>query len=117
MCAAQIGKGLVRVPFASFLYLRANSRKRVNNDDNSLNNDIYMVIIELRKETYVSPWIVVVKTESACQLLNGSKLNGRHNQGHVGGGGGDAKQGLFDESELEDDTIENNPITFTQWDE
>ena len=116
MCGP-IGKGLVRVPFASFLYLRANSRKRVNNDDNSLNNDINMDIKELRKQTYVSPWIVVVKTESACQLLNGSKLNGRHNQGHVGGGGGDAKQGLFDESELEEETIDNNAITYNPWDE
>ena len=49
---------------------------------------------------YRKPEIEIVAT-AAEPLLNSSKFNGGHNPGHIGGGGGDAKEGFFDESEEE----------------
>lgn len=56
---------------------------------------------EFRKRKYVTPAVKIIETEVGHQLLNGSFTNGGHNQGHVGPGGGDAKQGWFDEDEDE----------------
>ncbi|WP_019967425.1 hypothetical protein [Segatella maculosa] len=74
--------------------------------------------MENKKRPYVYPCIAVIKTETDNMLVNTSTMNGGHNQGHVGGGGGDAKRAWFDEDDFEEET-ENSEAstTYNPWDE
>ena len=56
---------------------------------------------EVSKQSYLCPCIGIVEVELSPMLGNTSTVSGGHNQGQVSGGGGDAKQGWFEEEESE----------------
>ena len=56
---------------------------------------------EVSKQSYLRPCIGIIEVEIAPMLGNTSTVSGGHNQGQVSGGGGDAKQGWFEEEESE----------------
>ena len=58
---------------------------------------------EVSKQSYLCPCIGIIEVELAPMLGNTSTVSGGHNQGQVSGGGGDAKQGWFEEEESEDE--------------
>ncbi|MGP1480716.1 MAG: hypothetical protein ACTTJL_03330 [Hoylesella enoeca] len=57
---------------------------------------------QLERWAYAKPEVTINPVDTEALLSTSSKFNGGHNQGHVGIGGGDAKQGWFDEEEEED---------------
>ena len=54
---------------------------------------------QLESRAYVKPAVTINLVNAESLLSTGSHFSGGHNQGHVGGGGGDAKQGWFDEED------------------
>ena len=57
---------------------------------------------QLESWAYAKPEVTINPVDTEALLASGSKFNGGHSQGHVGSGGGDAKQGWFEEEEDEE---------------
>ena len=63
--------------------------------------------IQMMKQAYDTPQVEVIKMQTENQFLAGSKMDGGHNSGNIGGNMGDAKQNYFEE---EDEPVqEYNP--------
>ena len=54
---------------------------------------------QLESRAYAKPEVTINPVDAESLLSTGSQFSGGHSQGHVGGGGGDAKQGWFDEED------------------
>ena len=70
---------------------------------------------QLERWAYAKPEVTINPVDTEALLAVGSKFNGGHSQGHVGGGGGDAKQGWFDEDEEDFDPAEER--SYQSWNE
>ena len=71
---------------------------------------------QLESRAYVKPAVTINPVDAESLLSTGSHFNGGHNQGHVGGGGGDAKQGWFEEED-EDDLNPAEERNYQLWNE
>ena len=71
---------------------------------------------QLESRAYAKPAVTINPVDAESLLSTGSHFSGGHNQGHVGGGGGDAKQGWFEEEDG-DDLNPEEERSYQSWNE